>query len=81
MLYSIDLPDWVTIIKILFSLYPPFSFSKAFSDISQKAGSHFDNNEMKWKKGDGYFWSDFFDRYKGVVQPNIKYDVNYNNIT
>jgi len=49
-LYSIDLPWWVDIIKIVFGLYPPFNFSKAYSDIAVKAASHFDNQELRWIK-------------------------------
>ena len=74
-LYSVDLPWWVALIKMAFQLYPPFNFSKSFSDISYKAGSHFDNFEFKWKKGEGYTWSDFTERWHGVVRPNIEYDV------
>ena len=47
-LYSLDLPWWVVTIKIIFSLYPPFNFSKAFSDISNKSSNHFDNFELRW---------------------------------
>ena len=47
-LYSTDLPWWVDIIKFVFELYPPFNFSKAFSDISNKAANHFDNYEWRW---------------------------------
>ena len=47
-LYSVDLPGWVDIIKFVFELYPPFNFSKAFSDIANKAANHFDNNEWRW---------------------------------
>jgi hypothetical protein len=49
-LYSTDLPSWVSIIKFIFELYPPFNFSKAFSDIANKAGYHFDDGEMRWMK-------------------------------
>ena len=49
-LYSVDLPWWVDLIKIAFSLYPPFNFSKAYSDIAVKAASHFDNKELRWIK-------------------------------
>lgn len=49
-LYSTDLPGWVGIIKFIFELYPPFNFSKAYSDIANKAASHFDNFEWRWIK-------------------------------
>lgn len=49
-LYSVDLPGWVGIIKFIFELYPPFNFSKAYSDIANKAASHFDNFEWRWVK-------------------------------
>ena len=47
-LYSVDLPWWVGVIKFVFSHNPPFNFSKAFSDISNKSASHFDNIEWRW---------------------------------
>jgi hypothetical protein len=47
-LYSTDLPSWVGIIKFMFELYPPFNFSKAYSDIANKSAKHFDNYEWRW---------------------------------
>jgi hypothetical protein len=47
-LYSTELPGWVEIIKFVFELYPPFNFSKAYSDIANKSASHFDNYEWRW---------------------------------
>lgn len=49
-LYSTDIPGWVQLIKFIFELYPPFNFSKAYSDISIKAASHFDNLQIRWVK-------------------------------
>ena len=74
-LYSLDIPGWVNIIKFGFSLYPPFNFSKAFSDIAQKAGSHFDTYQFKWVYGNGYFWEDFIKRQKGQLRGDVFYDI------
>jgi len=80
-LYSLDIPSWVKVIRFCFSLYPPFNFSKCFSDISQKAGSHFDTYQFKWIYGNGYSWSDFVERQKGQLRGDVFYDVNkYKNI-
>lgn len=49
-LYSVDIPKWVDFILFFLELYPPFNFSKSFSDIANKASSHFDNNEWRWVK-------------------------------
>jgi hypothetical protein len=29
-------------------MYPPFNFSKAYSDIANKAAKHFDNLQWRW---------------------------------
>lgn len=49
-LHSTDLPLWVNIIKFVLDFYPPYNFSKSFSDISVKSASQFDNLEFRWKK-------------------------------
>lgn len=48
-LYSTELPWWAELIKFILQLYPPFNFSKAYSDIANKAGTHFDNTQMRWR--------------------------------
>lgn len=47
-LYSVELPIWFEIIRFLFQLYPPFSFSKIYSDIAIKSGHHFDFDDWRW---------------------------------
>jgi hypothetical protein len=47
-IYATDVPWWVEIVKLIFELYPPFNFSKAYSDIANKAASHFDSLEFRW---------------------------------
>jgi hypothetical protein len=47
-LYSTELPWWVDLIKFVLELYPPFNFSKAFTDVAHKAARHFDNYEWRW---------------------------------
>jgi hypothetical protein len=74
-LYSIDLPWWVGLIKFIFSLYPPFNFSKAFSDISNKSANHFDNFEWRWVEGSGYTWGDLFTSIKGKMRFGVEYEV------
>jgi hypothetical protein len=74
-LYSVDLPWWVGLIKFIFSLYPPFNFSKAFSDISNKSANHFDNFEWRWVEGKGYTWGDLFSSIKGKMRFGVEYEV------
>jgi hypothetical protein len=74
-LYSTDLPGWVDVIKFIFELYPPFNFSKAFSDISNKAASHFDSYALKWVPGEKYEWKDLFKRTAGSIKGGVDYDV------
>lgn len=54
------LPNWVYWVRVVFSYYPPFNFSKIFSDIAAKAGSTPNYHERKWQTGPGYYWDDFF---------------------
>ena len=50
-----DLPSWMYWIKLFFSYYPPFNFTKIFNDIAYKAGTLLNVPEKKWEKGPGYF--------------------------
>ena len=53
-LYGDNVPAWVVIVKYLLTLYPPFNFAKAFGDIAQFSGNHFDITQTKWIVGSGY---------------------------
>lgn len=74
-LYSNKVPWWVDIIKFVFALYPPFNFSLAYSDITNKSASYFDNYKFKWVQGDGFTWSDLIKRNKNYFDATISYDV------
>ena len=56
-LYGDEVPWWVTMIRYLLTLYPPFNFAKAFGDISQYSGNHYDSLQNKWITGTGYTYS------------------------
>ncbi len=76
-LHAETLPFWVQLIKLGFSFYPPYNFSKAYMDISEKSGKHFDNYQFKWVQGEGYTWADLFKRNRGQLRLNVTYDVKY----
>lgn len=57
-LYNDSNADWVIWFRRLLTLYPPFNFSKAFGDISQKSGYYFDYSQNRWIQGPGYNWAD-----------------------
>ena len=43
--YMDDVPSWVKYFLIVMSLYPPYNYSKVFSDISSKSGYHWDMHQ------------------------------------
>lgn len=47
------MPTWVVIVKYLLTLYAPFNFAKAYGDIAQFSGNHFDITQTKWVVGTG----------------------------
>lgn len=58
-LYGDNVPSWVVMLKYFFTLYPPFNFAKAWGDIGQYSGNHFDTNQNKWITGTGYTYELF----------------------
>lgn len=61
LIFETDPSGLVIFLKLFLSLYPPFSYSKIFSTITQFSGNHFNTNENKWEKGPGFSW-DIFNR-------------------
>ena len=66
--HIVDLPDWVPWVRLVFSYYPPYNFSKIYSDIAFRSGTIPNYAEKVWEKGPGYFWSNFFENREGYVQ-------------
>ena len=54
LLYKPNLASWVVLLRIIFSLYPPFHFSKAFYDVSVRSSKIIDISEGKLVQGPGY---------------------------
>lgn len=48
--YSVDIDLIYRIIKYLFHLYPPFLFSKCFTDLARTSGNHFEQSTFKWEE-------------------------------
>lgn len=51
-------PDWFPFFLTFLKLYPPFNYSKIFTDISQKSGFHYEVANVSWERGDGFKWED-----------------------
>lgn len=66
-LYNDQNAEWVVWFRRFLTLYPPFNFSKAFGDISQKSGYHFDFLQNRWVRGPGFEWGDMLDPIQGEM--------------
>ena len=66
-LYNDGNAAWVVWFRRFLTLYPPFNFSKAYGDISQKSGYHYDYNQNRWIEGPGYTWSDLLEPISGQM--------------
>ena len=81
MIYLIFYPEDVAghtyFIRTLFALYPPFSFSKMFGDISQVCASHYSPEDFVWVEGRDYEYADLFREMKGTLLFGDKYIVIY----
>ena len=62
-----ELPDWVYWVRVGFSYYPPYSFSRVFCNIAFKAGSVPNYYTTMWEQGPGYFYKDFFNQREGYI--------------
>lgn len=81
LLYSESIPSFVDIIKGLFRLYPPYTFSIIVAQISIKAAYTYDATQNLWRKGDGFFFGDLWPDFKGkVLQDNYDIPAPYINI-
>jgi ABC-type multidrug transport system ATPase subunit len=61
------LPDWVYWVRLGFTFYPPYSFSRIFCNIAIKAGSVPNYHTRMWEAGPGYFYSDFIQDRDGYL--------------
>jgi ABC-type multidrug transport system ATPase subunit len=60
MLWAPDVPDWVVVIKWVLTFYPPFNFSKAFSDFARRSSATLDVAAGLVKEGSGMHWDDLY---------------------
>eukprot|EP00340_Litonotus_pictus_P000459 CAMPEP_0170514168 /NCGR_PEP_ID=MMETSP0209-20121228/708_1 /TAXON_ID=665100 ORGANISM="Litonotus pictus, Strain P1" /NCGR_SAMPLE_ID=MMETSP0209 /ASSEMBLY_ACC=CAM_ASM_000301 /LENGTH=1106 /DNA_ID=CAMNT_0010798131 /DNA_START=1 /DNA_END=3321 /DNA_ORIENTATION=+ len=67
LLFKTDLPGFVGIVRTLFMIYPPFTFSIIVTLIAKKASYTYDSHENLWRKGEGFSWSDLNDKETGKV--------------
>ena len=49
---------WISFIKVLFYLYPPFAYSILYGVISRVASTHYDDESLRWVPAREYYWSD-----------------------
>ena len=73
-LYDEQNPGWVSFLKFLLILYPPFNYSRIFVDITQKSGFHYDYNQNKWMEGPGFEWKHLtqnFDRSGSIFSEHF----------
>ena len=50
-LFSDDKSALITFLQIFLTLYPPFSYTKIFTNITNYSGYHFDMETRKWEPG------------------------------
>lgn len=55
-LYSREAPDWVGTLIVIFTLYPPFNFSKIFGDVARRSSVHWSHSEHNMVPGIPYPW-------------------------
>jgi hypothetical protein len=58
-LFTNDASGLVIFLKMFLSFYPPFNYTKFFTNISQNSGNHFDLMTRKWVGGPGYDMTTF----------------------
>lgn len=65
----------IEILRSLLWIYPPFSYSLIFGDISSNAGYSFDLSELEWLKGYGYHWNNFTTPRQMKVSDKLAYEI------
>jgi hypothetical protein len=68
-LFTDDASGLVIFLKIFLSFYPPFNYTKFFTNISQHSGNHFDLATRKWAVGNGYNITTFAEEIRGSLRP------------
>jgi hypothetical protein len=68
-LFADDVSILIFLLKAFLTLYPPFSYTKIFTSITQYSGNHFNLNSRKWESGSGYNMTIFCEEKKGDLMP------------
>ncbi len=80
-----DIGIGIQIVRFMFSLYPPFSFSKVFGDIARITSKHYVTEEFKWiqvanglrvLKGREFTWEDFISYTSGTLTLGDEYSAH-----
>lgn len=67
-LFSTDVTPLIVFLKTFLLFYPPFSYTKIFTNMTDYAGYHFDFNERIWKRGDkDYDWNIYSETTRGPL--------------
>jgi hypothetical protein len=65
--------SFIILIRYIFYMLPPFTFSLIFGIIVRKATSHFDDNAQQFIKGTGFGWADLVQPEKGEFSTGDTY--------
>jgi hypothetical protein len=79
--YISDAPTWWYVFRKFLELYPAYSYSKIFADITMKSGGHYELMEGRWVKGPGYKYEDLDSHFRGMFPTTeITFDVTFDGI-
>ena len=63
---------WLNMIRYFFQIfYPPFNFSKAYIDISQKTQRQYSPEQGKFISGQKFTWGDLYDKPESYILNNV----------
>ncbi|KAH3757745.1 ABC transporter [Pelomyxa schiedti] len=62
---------WITVIRVIFQLYPPFNLAKAYSDIAALSSETINMAQGTMVQGPGFHWSDLY--VPRVIEGNPPY--------
>lgn len=65
----------MTVLKLVLSCYPGYSYTKMFADIVHVSGSFFDTSTFKFSVGKDYTIEDFTNHFTGYLPNGVYFDV------
>jgi hypothetical protein len=66
----------INVTRFLLHFYPPFIFSKCYTDITRISSFHFDGPSLQWLPGRYFELNDIFTEIRGTMRIGIKYHVH-----